>query len=241
MSLPDLAWQVMYGRLAWAIVAATVLLAPLPATRTLSGRRFGALLAGLAVLFLLPGAASPAHWLGLAFQYPSGLLVACCVLQLQRSRRPAQYDTAIMSPVLASVIVAAGTILYLDAMGLLTQGYYYMGFGPAGAPIVAALGALGCVVAIVRERGRTQAAALLAAILLFSLLRLPTGNLWDALLDPFLWAWAIVTLAVLAVRRAAGRGAVATPVLAPAPLLVPDAVGVTIEHSSTIKEHASGS
>ncbi len=239
MSLPDLAWQVVYGRLAWAIVAATVLLAPLPATRTMPGRRFGALLACLAVLFLLPGAASPAHWLGLAFQYPSGLLVACCVLQLYRRRRPAGHGMAVMSPALASVLVAAGTILYLDAMGLLTQGYYYMGFGPAGAPAVAALGALACIVAIVREQGRTQAAALLAAILLFSLLRLPTGNLWDALLDPFLWAWAIVALAVLAVRRAARRDAV--PVLAPAPLLVPDAVGVTIEHSSTIKEHVSGS
>src|SRR5450830_111339 len=241
MSLPDLAWQVFYGRLAWAIVVATILLAPLPATRALSTRAFGTVLAGLVLLFLLPGAASPAHWLGLAFQYPSGLLVACCVLQLARSRGLARDDTTVMSPILASSIVATGTILYLDAMGLLTQGYYYMGFGPAGAPAVAGLAALACAGAIVLERGRTQATALLAAIMLFSLLRLPTGNLWDALLDPFLWAWSVTALAVLAVRRAARARTAAGPVPAPAPLLVPDAVGVPIEHSSTIKEHVSGS
>ncbi len=241
MSLPDLAWQVLYSRLAWAIVVATLLLAPFPATRALPARTFGALLAGMAVLFLLPGAASPAHWLGLAFQYPSGLLVACCVLQLVRCRQPGEHATAVMSPVLASVIVGTGTILYLDAMGLLTMGYYYRGFGPAGAPALAGLGALACAGAIALERGRTQAMALLGAILLFSLLRLPTGNLWDALLDPFLWAWAVTALAVLAVRRAARQRAAANPVRIPAPLLVPDAVGVPLEHSTTIKEHVSGS
>jgi hypothetical protein len=29
----------------------------------------------------------------------------------------------------------------------------------------------------------------------FMLARLPTGNLWDAVLDPVLWAWAVVVCA----------------------------------------------
>jgi hypothetical protein len=32
-------------------------------------------------------------------------------------------------------------------------------------------------------------------------LRLPTGNLWDALLDPMLWIWAVLSLAIEAWRK----------------------------------------
>jgi hypothetical protein len=54
--------------------------------------------------------------------------------------------------------------------------------------------------AVLTRRAVSGGTALLAAVLLFSLLRLPTGNLWDALLDPLLWAWALGSV-VVAVRR----------------------------------------
>ena len=244
MTLPDLASQLVYGRLAWAVVTAAALFALLPLLRfaPLSRRASAALLAGTGVLFVLPGQASPAWWLTLAFQYPSGLLFGCCVLKL-RQHWDGPGDAPVMTPPLAAALAVTGLVLYLDAMGLLTQGYYYAGFGPTAAPLLAVLGAIGCAAALVQGHARAQAGALLTTILLFTLLRLPTGNLWDALLDPLLWGWAVVTLAVNAVRNRT-RAPVTT---APEPVaglaaelqsLSPlGPLGATaIEHSSTIKE-----
>jgi hypothetical protein len=245
MTLPDLASQFVYGRLAWAAVAAAVLFALLPLLRStpLSRRAMAALLAGMAVLFLLPGTASPAYWLTLAFQYPSGLLFGCCVLKLRQHWDGCARGASVMTPPLAAALALTGLVLYLDAMGLLTQGYYYAGFGPTAAPLLAVLGAVGCAVALVQGHARVQAGALLTTILLFTLLRLPTGNLWDALLDPLLWGWAVVTLAIHVVRSRTRAPATAAPEpvaglaaeLQPLSSLGP--LGPTaMEHSSTIKE-----
>jgi len=74
--------------------------------------------------------------------------------------------------------------------------------------------AAGAARAIVQGRRREQAAAVLGAVTLFSLARLPSGNLWDAMLDPLLWAWALVAVllaAVRAVRRASSAAAARAP------------------------------
>jgi len=245
MTLPDLASQFVYGRLAWAAVTAAVLFALLPLLRSasLSRRARSALLAGIAALFLLPGAASPAYWLTLAFQYPSGLLFGCCLLKLRQHWDGQDGGAPVMTPPLAAALALTGLVLYLDAMGLLTQGYYYAGFGPTAAPMLAVLGAIGCAVALVRGHARAQAGALLTTILLFTLLRLPTGNLWDALLDPLLWGWAVVTLAINAVRNRVRTPATTAP--EPVAGLAAELqslnslspLGATaMEHSSTIKE-----
>lgn len=216
MSLPDLAWQIAYGRLGWGIVLASVLVALWPAGKPLPRAARGAALAGFALVVLLPGAASPAYWLALAMQYPSGMLLGLCLLGL-RARWQGQAAGPRVPGSVAAAIAIGGAALYLDAIGWLSQGYYYAGFGPVGAPAVALIGTVGCVLALLRGRGGRQNLALLGALLLFTLLRLPTGNLWDAVLDPLLWAWAVVTLASRAVRRfrraRAGRG----------PLVAPDA------------------
>ena len=214
MSLPDLAWQIAYGRLAWGIVIAGMLLALWPQTRRLPRAAFGAVLAAIAVSMLLPGEASPAYWLGLAFQYPSGMLLGLCLLALHARWQGAQVSNA-MPLSAAATIAIAGLALYLDAIGWLSQGYYYAGFGPVAAPLVALVAMLGCVLALLRGRGSRQNLALLGALLLFTLLRLPTGNLWDAVLDPLLWGWALATLAGRAVRRVAGRRSAGVPRLRP--------------------------
>ncbi|WEF30947.1 hypothetical protein [Pseudoduganella chitinolytica] len=248
MSLPDLASQIVYGRLAWATVVATVLLALLDVlpVRRLSQRTLAGLLAVLFALFMLPGAASPAYWLALAFQYPSGLLFGCCVLKLRQHWDGQRGGGTVMMPPLAAAIAVSGAILYLDAMGLLTQGYYYAGFGPTAAPLVALLGAAACAVAIVRNLARPQAGALLTAILLFTLLRLPTGNLWDTLLDPLLWGWAVTSLVTLALARIGQHSRVPGARL-PEPVraadlntLSPLAPLGAAQQSTTIKEHVSG-
>ena len=110
-----------------------------------------------------------------------------------------------MPPQIAAPIALTGSVLYLDAVGWLSLGLYYWGFGPNGAPLVALGIAAACALAIVRGRARLHAAVLLGAVVLFSVLRLPTGNLWDALLDPLLWSWAVMSLGIAGSRWLAGR------------------------------------
>jgi hypothetical protein len=229
MTLPDLAWQIAYGRLAWAFVAAALLLAVLPALpqailARLTRRAQALGVAALVLLMLLPGAASPAYWLILVFQYPSGLLLGFSLVSLQArwQGRPAGY---LLPAGLALTLVVAGLILYLDAFGVLALGWYYGGFSAVAAPVLACAAVVACAVAIVRQRATGAAAAMLIGLLVFTLLRLPTGNLWDAMLDPLLWAWALGSVTVAVARaRAARRAGALPPQAAPVPEPVLEAV-----------------
>ena len=241
MTLPDLASQIVYGRIGWAIVAATVVCALWRGAAPLARTGVAAILAGALALMALPGNLSPAWYLGLAFQYPSGLLVGCCLVRLMERWNGARRSAA-MLPSLAGVLAVAGTLLYLDAVGFLTSGYYYAGFGGVLAPVVAVILVSGCALAIVRHHARGTAAAVLAAVVLFSVLRLPSGNLWDALLDPLLFGWAIAALLAGALRRRGRRvtdrdpSSNSDPDPAPGPALQP----IAAEHFTSLKEQVGG-
>ncbi|WP_426343459.1 hypothetical protein ACN9MU_21960 [Pseudoduganella sp. R-32] len=200
MTLPDLLLQNAYGKLAWGIVLAALVAALIPASRQLSRRASALLLGCMVILTLLPGQLSPAYWIALALQWPSGLLAGLCLMRLAHPWWPAPAQ-GVLPPVLASVIALLGTILYLDALGLVSLGMYFWGFGPRAAPLCALAAMALCVAWIIQGRSRPQAFAALGALALFTLLRLPTGNLWDALLDPMLWIWAVLTLAMRAWRK----------------------------------------
>ncbi|MDN4039147.1 hypothetical protein [Massilia sp. YIM B02443] len=238
MTLPDLALQIVYARLGWAVVATTIVCA-LWRGPALTRPLLVAIMGGALVAMALPGQLSPAWWLGLAFQYPSGLLVGCCALRLFERWHGIRRSRA-MPHTLAGVLVVCGTLLYLDTFGLLARGFYYAGFWPVLAPLAAALGAAACALAVVRGHARSPAAAMLGAIALFSLLRLPTGNLWDAMLDPLLCGWAVFTLAAGALRKsgrratdpAAGAPVAGTPESPLAPVLQP----APVEQFSSVKE-----
>lgn len=199
MTLPDLVLQGTYGRLAWAVVFAAAFAALLPASLQRSRRAVALLLASLMLLMMLPGQYSPAYWIALAVQWPSGLLAGLCLLRLARPWRTAGAEEGI--PLLmAAALALLGLLLYLDALGLVHLGLYYWGFGPRAAPFLAlALMAL-CAAGIARGIKQAHLFALLAALALFAVLRLPTGNLWDALLDPLLWIWAVVSLAIKTIK-----------------------------------------
>ncbi len=206
MTLPDLLLQNAYGKVAWGIVIATLIVQLLPASLQLSRR--GVLhLAGASILLtLLPGHFSPAYWIALAFQWPSGMLVGLCLARLARPwRQPGASEG--MSVALAATLALFGAVLYMDALGLASLGLYFWGFGPRGAPMFALAAMALCVAAIVQGRSRPQYFAALGALTLFTLLRLPTGNLWDALLDPLLWIWALYSLAARARRKWEGNSA----------------------------------
>ena len=214
MSLPDLALQIAYGRLAWALVAAAVLMALLPA---IAQRTKLLIVAALVGWMMLPGAASPAYWLVLAFQYPSGLLTGCAVVSLQArwvGRRP----RFTLPAGLALGLAAIGLVMYLDTFGVLALGLYYGGFNPVAAPLLACAAAIGFAINVWRGHAAGPSAAMLIAVLLFSLLRLPTGNLWDALFDPLLWSWALGSSIVAARRMLTAR----KPSQAPAPVAEPE-------------------
>lgn len=246
MTLPDLALQIVYGKVTWALVLAASLLALVDrAAPGLAQRQRHALVAGMAVLAALPAEWSPAWWLVLAFQYPSGVLVGCALVSLA-ARHQGRAPRFVLPLAVALPLAVVGALLYLDAFGVLALGLYYAGFGGAGAPLLACAAIVGCACAIVRGHAVRPVLALATGLLLYTLLRLPTGNLWDALLDPLLWAWALASVIVAGVRQAAAAGARvpgAEPVRArePAPAPAPGRAGpqvpaAVIEQLQTVRE-----
>ena len=208
MSLPELEWQIAYARVAWAVVMAALLSGG--AAWTLRPARTvvaAAMLVALAAA-ALPGPASPVHWLGLAFQAPSVLTVTLCASVLLTRWRGDAAWRALTVP-LASAIAVAGTVLYIDASGWWAMGLYFAGFAGQGGAAGAALLGLLCVVLVGRGQGAAHAGLVLAATVTYMVLRLPTGNLWDTVLDPFLWCASLVVLA-RAVRQWQRAGARAT-------------------------------
>lgn len=172
-----------YLALAWGLVLAAVAVAGL----SWRGRaqRLRWLPAALLLLCFLPGANSPAYWLGLAFRAPSLLLTVLCGWIVVRHYRapmpgPAPHDAA---RAWAPGLTLLGWVLLLDAFAFWPVSVYAWGFAPVafGALVFVACGPW-------LWRGDTTAAGLLLApLLLYLLLRLPSGNVWDALLDPWLW------------------------------------------------------
>ncbi|MFT3800200.1 MAG: hypothetical protein QM766_03190 [Burkholderiaceae bacterium] len=216
MSLPDWSVQLAYGRVGWALILAAVVLAI--AARVAGPRRVLPPLAVAAVVLaaiawcLAPGRASPAYWLAMGAQWPSALLVALAGDACWRLVRP--LAAARPPPLLpigwASAIAAAGALLYADIVGWLAIGLYPLGFGPVAAPLLALLAAAGCVLALSRGVARERALVLLVALLAWSIGRLPTGNLWDAMFDPLLWLWSLASVCAAGWarwRQPAHRGA----------------------------------
>ena len=191
--------------LGWALVlgAASVFLLR---TANATTRRIVALL--VAILCLLPNEWSPSWWLGLAFQTPSLTLQGLCGLYLYQHLKIQSATTiplpesntttgeAPWPPSLLLVAIVAGWVLALDTFALFDIALYAIGFTPYA--VLAAL-FFACLLQLISVRSghaqstrhyRELAAIVLIATLVHLLLRLPTGNLWDALLDPWLWVMA---------------------------------------------------
>lgn len=201
--LPSLALVRVARHLSWAVV---LLFALLWFTRGWLPRwpwlRRGLAFALLG-LVLLPDPWSLAFWLGLAFQMPSLSSVLLCGAGLWACWRPTVPGVATLSSrrlapatwrhaALAGGVL--GWLLLLDTFALLPVpvSLYGLGFSPAALALLAPLSFLPWVLGVGGASGRPvrQLSALLAGVLLgHVLLRLPNGNLWNALLDPWLWLW----------------------------------------------------
>jgi hypothetical protein len=138
---------------------------------------------------LLPNAASPAFWLGLAFQSPSLMSVVLCLNWLLGRLAPTQDAVAQRAMadskaqnILLVLGAVLGWVLLLDTLAWFPVSVYAWGFGSAAVALVLATATLLWLLS-----GSRASALLLAVLALFVLTRAPTGNLWDALLDPLLW------------------------------------------------------
>lgn len=203
--LPALAGQQIWLHVGWAAVLAWLTLVCLqrwwPGARR-DGRK-GAVVALVVGLWaLMPGPFSPAYWLGLAFQAPSVVTVLLCLGLLVQHwlafshpfAQAGQADRTSLA--LAALAVALGWVMLLDSFALLPVSLYAWGFGPAALGGVALLALLAVAVWPPRSRMAVWHAAVVPlALLLLVTLRLPSGNVWDAVLDPCVWLVLQVLLA----------------------------------------------
>lgn len=185
----------LYLDLAWGLVLAALALPILARWAVRHERLKFWLPLALLLWCLLPGALSPAYWLGLALRAPSGLLVGLCAWALLRHYRPQTPGPAPLEALRTWTwpLVLLGWVLLFDTFALTPFSVYAWGYAPW---LLGALAFAGLLPALLREQ-RAMPAVWLGVLLLHLLLRLPTGNAWDAVLDPALWLW----LQVDALRR----------------------------------------
>jgi hypothetical protein len=199
----SLGWSVVLAAAGWTLASVVFKVAPRSMARYAKGcaTLFAAL---LALWCWLPAANGASFWFGLAFQSPSLTTVVCCGAILWANlgalRESGHKSGSLSIPRgwrIAGVFggAALGWILLLDTLGFWPVSVYRWGDYPAAAPLALLIAGLLWVATGVRFTS-VQGFMLLAVAVMFILLRLPTGNLWDALLDPLLW----VALNVLCVR-----------------------------------------
>lgn len=174
-----------YLSVSWGLVLAAAAIAFM----RLGGVTGPRLRRGLPLLFLLvcllPGVASPAYWLGLAFRAPSLVSVLLCALIMLWHYRPRTDASTLFNALRrwAPLPVLLGWVLLLDTFALWPLSLYALGFAPLTLGVLVLLGLLPGLL-----RGAWRLSALfVAAGALYVVLRLPSGNIWDALLDPWLW------------------------------------------------------
>jgi hypothetical protein len=180
--LPHAVLLPLWVKLSWALVMSAVVLRW---TYCVKPTVWPA--AVVAVLMLLPRTDVLSGYLALAFQTPSLVLVAWalwCWVDVIQLREPV---VTTPTPV-AWLGVLLGWALVLDTLNywpaFFNPQLYALGFESAGLwGVLAAIAAVLLWVQVPR-RWTVSVVAVLAA---YVLLRLPTGNVWDALLDPFVW------------------------------------------------------
>lgn len=179
----------------WAVVLAAVLSAGAQSRAVGPARAALRLLAWLVALWACwPGPWGLSYWLGLAFQTPSLMAMAWALRYLwlawgpkpgPQLARGASLDRSAAPWALRYALlgVALGWLLLLDTFAYLPVSVYAWGF----SPLAFALCVLIALVPWVVGARPAQAASVWAVLVVFGLTRWPTGNVWDALLDPWLW------------------------------------------------------
>lgn len=203
-ALPDAGLMRLYLSLGWAVVL--VALGVVLSSR-LSCKVRSMLALGLAVWSMLPGPLSPAYWLGLAFQAPSVTSVLLCGWLLQRAwlvgvdhvAKPDGVTRGQWLLVLCAVVL--GYALLLDTLALLPWQLYAWGFSAALLLALTVWALLPWLLSGKHIGASMPVWIAPAALLLFAATRLPSGNVWDALMDPLLWLFLQGVLVRMLYRR----------------------------------------
>jgi len=193
-ALPTPSVMQLWLRLGWSVVLAWMGVLAMGRLAPVSARQgaWQLTVAGLLAMSVwLPGPYSPAYWLGLAFQAPSVVTALLCAAVLVERLSPSSVaQGAATAPnrlktAFAFTGVVVGWALLLDTFALLPLQVYAWGNSAAavGLLVVVAFAVLGGAAQALRARTWVVPMALLV----FAALRLPTGNVWDAVLDPWLW------------------------------------------------------
>ena len=215
---PDIVMQSIAMHIGWALVLGAItafLLRPFPKRLRIAG------VALIMLACLMPGEWSPTWWLGLAFQTPSLTSQGLAFLYLMRMwhlKNVPPTDTVATTAYarwpnsLLLLATALGWIFALDTFAAFDLQLYAIGFSSYAVLATLLLAAMLQLLSMrsgntpQMQRHRDLAAILVGAMAIHLLTRLPTGNAWDALMDPWLWLsaqaiWlsrALVWLALLA-------------------------------------------
>lgn len=207
-------WVMRLGlTVGWAMVLAT-LGASLAARWPIGARR--TLVAALVLWTLVPGPVSPDYWLGLAFHAPSLSAMLICFGLLHHHLFPAVATAARPSSGTVNEVptfpwvhgsllfwaVLMGVLLLLDSFAMLPIQIYAWGFSPLvllGLLVLSLLPGVLCGFSFARNTPEVWFAP--SVLLVFAATRLPTGNVWDALLDPWLWLFLLTALLRMHYRR----------------------------------------
>lgn len=197
--LPGVGLAAAWLRMGWALVLG----AGLAAAGAWAGARLGleaarcrtlarGLALGAVLACLWPGSQSPAFWLGLAFQAPSlgaGWIAGVVLLRVCARGAAAQRAAELLTQLKAWAVPAMGLgwVLLLDSFALWPVALYPLGFGVGAWWLLLALPGLPWAWHGGPWRAHAASAGWGLLLLAFALLRLPSGNVWDAVLDPWLW------------------------------------------------------
>ena len=164
----------------WAVV---LVFAVLYFTRSLQKPRGIWIALAVAVWALVPGSWSPTYWLGLAFQLPSMMTVGLCAMALAANwRRGTLHALHEEMSMVHWLGILLGWLLLLDTFVVLPFALYRLGYSPALLTLLSLIAAGLWVWS--KARGSTLVLTVLA---LFVVVRLPSGNVFDAVIDPWLW------------------------------------------------------
>lgn len=197
--LPSLTALSLARHIGWAVVLACVVRRGWFGLGWLPNRWRAALACAVALAALVPGPLGLTYWLSLAFQVPSLMTVGLAMWCLMPQSQHALPNRRVLAASLAAV--ALGWVLLLDTLAMLPLFIYPWGYGNTA---VAAAALTSCLLwASPATRGLGGWGVVLVAV--FALTHLPSGNLWDALIDPWLWlvAHGVLVRAAWRTRRAA--------------------------------------
>ena len=187
-ALPPVAWVRVALPLFWAVV---LMFAVLFVTKSLAKPRGRWIAPVVAAWALVPGPWSPTYWLGLAFQLPSLMTVGLCAAALIASlftRRSAGLPRphSGTNVALQSLGILLGWLLLLDTFLVLPFSLYRWGYSPAMLALLSILAVM--IWAFGSAQWRANGAVwVLMVLAVFVVTRLPSGNVFDAVIDPWLW------------------------------------------------------